>query len=36
MLQEEKSLLDSDFRAKHEAALRSISQLKAETDALRA
>ena len=25
----EKSLLDSDFKSKHEAALRTISQLKA-------
>ena len=36
LLQEEKALLDSDFKSKHEVALRTISQLKAETDALRA
>lgn len=36
LLQEEKALLDSDFRSKHEIALRTIAQLKAETDALRA
>ena len=36
MLLDEKDLLDGDFRAKHEVAVRTIAQLKMEMDSLKA